>query len=96
MEDQLVLKSLEQQLKEFKYLFSNAPNDQIDETLKDRIKEWDEIPKAIQVLQMLDYAVMYSLASEFGISVLEMALKVSLENEGLTIHDLLNQAWWRD
>ena len=96
MEGSYVLKSLEQQLKEFKYLFSNAPNDQIDETLKDRIKEWNEIPKAIEILQMLDYAVMYSLASEFAISVLEMALKVSLENENLTINDLLPQAWWRD
>lgn len=96
MNDNYQLKTLEQQLKEFKGLFLLAPNDQIDETLKERIKEWEKIPKAIEILQILDYAVTHALASDFAISVFQIALKVALENEQKTIENLLPQAWWRD
>lgn len=96
MEDTYFLKSLEQQLKEFKMLFLTAPNEQVDDTLKDRIRDWNTVPKAIEVLQGLDYAVMYSLASEYSVSIFQIALKVALENEQVTIQDILPQAWWRD
>ncbi len=90
------MKPLDQQLKDFKMLFLCAPDDQIDDTLKDRIKEWGKVPEAIEVLQALDYAVNYSLASDFSVSVLEIALKLALENENKKIEDILPNAWWRD
>lgn len=90
------MKNLDQQLKDFKMLFLCAPNDQIDDTLKDRIKEWEKVPQAIEILQALDYAINYSLASDFSISVLDIALKLALENENKTIENILPQAWWRD
>ena len=90
------LKSLEKQLKEFKILFLNAPNDQIDDTLKERIREWGDVPKAIELFQALDYANMYSLGSDFAISVIDIAFKLAVENEKIDIETLLNQAWWRD
>lgn len=90
------LKSLEQQLKEFKILFLNAPNDQIDDTLKERIREWGDVPKAIELFQALDYATMYSLGSEFAISVIDVAFKLAMELEQVDIQTLLTQAWWRD
>lgn len=96
MSENYQLKSLEQQLKEFKGLFLSAPEDQIDDSLKERIKEWDKIPKAIEILQILDYASVHALASDFAISIFQIALKVALENEQITIQDLLPQAWWRD
>ncbi len=96
MNETYMLKSLEQQLKEFKMLFLTAPNEQIDDTLKDRVRDWGTVPQAIELLQVLDYAIMYSLASEFSVSILQIAFKVALENEQKTIQDLLPQAWWRD
>lgn len=90
------LKSFEQQLKEFKLLFLSAPNDQIDDTLKERIREWSDIPKAIEVLQVLDYASMYSLGTDFAISVMDVAFKLAMEHEQVDIQTLLTQAWWRD
>lgn len=91
-----VIKSFEQQLKEFKLLFITAPNEQIDDTLKERIKEWSDVPKAIEILQALDYASMYSLGSEFAISVMDVAFKLAVENEQADMTTLLQQAWWRD
>lgn len=90
------LKSIEQQLKEFKLLFLNAPNDQIDDTLKERIREFSDVPKAIELLQALDYASMYSLGSDFAISVIDVAFKLAMQHEQIDIETLLSQAWWRD
>lgn len=89
-------KSFEQQLKEFRLLFLSAPNDQIDDTLKERIREWSDTPKAIEILQVLDYASMYSLGSDFAISVMDVAFKLAMEHEQVDIQILLSQAWWRD
>lgn len=96
MEQSYVLKSLEQQLKEFKKLFLNAPNEQIDNTLKHHIKIWSKIPKAIEILHILDYAVRYAAASDFAVSIFEIALNVALENEQLKIQDVYLKAYWRD
>lgn len=90
------MKLLDEQLKDFKTLFICAPNEQIDDTLKDRIKEWGKVPQSIEILQVLDYAVSYSLASDFSVSVLDIALRLALENEQKTLNDILPQAWWRD
>lgn len=89
-------KSFEQQLKEFRLLFLSASNDQIDDTLKERIREWSDTPKAIEILQVLDYASMYSLGSDFAISVMDVAFKLAMEHEQVDIQILLSQAWWRD
>lgn len=90
------MKELNEQLKDFKRLFLCAPNEQIDTMLKDKIKLWEKIPTAIEILQVLDDAVNYSLASDFSVSILNMALTIALENEQKKIEDILPQAWWRD
>lgn len=90
------MKSIDQQLKDFKVLFLCAPNEQIDNTLKEKIKEWTKVPKSIEILKTLDYAVHYSLASKFSLETLEVALKLALDNENKKIEDILPNAWWRD
>ena len=48
---------INQELKELKQLMLEAPEGHIATVAMDTIKEWDETPKAIQVLKTLDMCV---------------------------------------
>ena len=91
-----VLKTYDQQLQNFRRLFRSAPTDQLDESLKERVIDWSDIPTAIEILNVLDYANIYSLASEYTISILEVALKMAILNENTTMEDVVAKATWRD
>ncbi len=76
-------------------LLLQAPDGHLDQSAIDSIKEWDEEPKAIQILKTLDMCVHSGLASGFVISVLEQLLNHACREENTTYPELIEKAVWR-
>jgi hypothetical protein len=72
-----------------------APEHELDASMKELISKWDEEPKAIQLLEVLDKCARYSLASGFTMQVLNTMLGRALEAEGIKYEELITQAHWR-
>ena len=83
----------EQTLKD---LLLEAPEGHIDKAALDTIKEWDEPPKAIQILKTLDMCVHSGLSNGFVISVLEQMLQHYAREEKKTYPELFEEATWRN
>ena len=66
----------------------------MEEAVEDLGADVKDLPP--EELQALDYASMYSLGSDFAISVIDVAFKLAMEHEQIDIETLLSQAWWRD
>lgn len=81
---------------ELKQLLLEAPEGHIAEPALDLIRNWDDEPKAIQVLETLDACVQGGLSSGFVIGVLEAVLNSAMEKEGTTYEELISQASWRN
>ena len=82
-------------LKELKQLLLEAPKGHIDDVALDSIREWDDEPKALQILRTLDLCVQAGLSSGFVIGVLESILEVTMSNENTTYEKLTEKAVWR-
>lgn len=76
-------------------LMLEAPEGQLDRSVLPLIEKWDDPPKAIQILEVLDECIHYSLASEFVVSTLQTMLDVTLIHEGITLDHIVAQAVWR-
>ena len=72
-----------------------APDSQLDAKMKPLIEAWDKPPKALQVLEVLDYCVNGSLASTFMMRILEMLLGAAIKREETTYEAVVSQASWR-
>ena len=72
-----------------------APDHWLDAKMKPYIQKWDKPPKALQVLEVLDYCVHGALASGMIVYVLELLLKNALEQEGTTYEAVVEKATWR-
>jgi hypothetical protein len=83
-------------MKELKELLLQAPDGHIDKSALSTIQEWDDQPKAIQVLKTLDICVHAGLASGFAIHVLETIMNQCLQLEGKTYEQILPEAVWRN
>lgn len=77
-----------------KYLLE-APDSQLDSRMKPYIEKWGNVPKAAQVLEVLDYIVNGSLASGFVVKLMEILLSVAIDQEGTTYEAVVAQATWR-
>ena len=88
MVDQLDTKTLKQ-------LLIEAPEGHLSKVAVDSIKEWDDEPKAIQILKTLDMCVNSGMSSGFVIGVLEQMLTYYSILEKTTIEDVIKQAHWR-
>jgi len=88
MVDQLDTKTLKQ-------LLIEAPEGHLSKVAVDSIKEWDDEPKAIQILKTLDMCVNSGMSSGFVIGVLEQMLTYYCILEKTTIEDVIKQAYWR-
>ena len=73
--------SLESQLKEFKSLFLSAPEEQLDDLMKKKIREWGKVPTVVDISELLERSKKNGMASGFAISIIQMALNVAVENE---------------
>lgn len=82
--------------KTLKQLLLEAPEGHLDQIAIDSIKEWDDEPKAIQILKTLDMCVHSGLSSGFVIGVLEQMLTYYSLVEKVSYEDLIKQADWRN
>ncbi len=78
-----------------KQVWQMAPNDEVDSTLQPLIALWDDEPTSIQLLEILDRAVNEVKASFFAISTLNVIYMLTLEAEGKTHEQVVEQASWR-
>lgn len=72
-----------------------APASQLDAKLKPLIEKWDNPPKAIQILEVLDLCINGGLASDFMVMTFQVIYKVTCEREGVTHDDMVKRATWR-
>lgn len=82
-------------MSDMKSLLLEAPDTQLDAQMKPLIEKWDEVPKAIQILEVLDQCIYGSLASGFTVSVLQTLYHQALQREKLKSEDVEAQASWR-
>lgn len=68
---------------------------QIDASMHPLLKKWDEPPKAIQVLEVLDQCIHGSLASGFVVTVLQAEYDQALVREATTHEVIVLGATWR-
>ena len=74
-----------------------APEDQLDPSMLPLIEKWDRpIPKAVQVLEVLDKCMFCSLCTDFVIGVFQTIYDNALENEKTTHAEIEKLAVWRD
>lgn len=65
-------------------LLINAPEDQLDQFVRDDIKAWGSDPTAFQILETLDKVVWASGATDFAVGVMNIILRSKIEEMGLT------------
>ena len=82
--------------KPLKDILLESPKGLIDKVALDTIHEWDEEPKAIQILKTLDMCVHSGLANGFVIHVLEQLLAKAAYDEKTTYEELIKEATWRN
>jgi hypothetical protein len=73
----------------------SAPDSQLDAQMKPLIRTWDNPPKAIQILEVLDYCIHGSLGSGFVVSLLQSLYDSACRNEGTTHDQVVLNAHWR-
>jgi hypothetical protein len=83
------------ELSDLKTLMLQAPNEQLDHSMFPLIEKWDDVPKAIQILEVLDNCIYYALASDFAVKALQIMLDYAMENEKTTLEQLEPLAVWR-
>ncbi len=81
---------------ELKQILLKAPDTQFDEKLKPYVQKWDDPPKAVQVLEVLDYVVNGGGASGLVVQVLQIELQRAIAEEGTTREAIVAQAIWRN
>ena len=78
-----------------KTLLLTAPDSQLDASMVELVKLWNDPPSALQVLEVLDLSIHGGLASKVVILSLEMAFEAALAREGMPIQELVQYATWR-
>lgn len=81
-----------------KELWLEAPDGQFADSLKWTINEWDEEPKAVQILKTLVWCVYCGGASTFAMKCLNLELDIAMKSEGTTMEELklLGALIWRN
>ena len=81
--------------KSIKELLLAAPGTQLDSCLFPIIEGWDDEPKAIQILEVLDKVIYASLGSGFTVALLQALYSEALKKEGKTSKEVEALAIWR-
>jgi hypothetical protein len=82
-------------MNELKRILLSAQYDQLAHSMFPLIKEWNDIPTALQILEVLDKCVHAGLASAAVINVLETLLENALAGEKKTLEEIVEHAHWR-
>lgn len=81
---------------DFKDQLLEAPDDQVDPSMKPLIEDWSNPPTALEILEVLDKMVKYGLASGFAVNILEKALHTTIAHEKTSYEALVTKAAWRN
>jgi hypothetical protein len=73
-----------------------APDTQIDASMKPLLRKWSDPPTPIQILEVLDRCIFSSLASGFVIQVLQLLYDGSCTANGTTHEEVVKEAYWRN
>jgi hypothetical protein len=73
-----------------------APPEHLHPSILCYIKKWSDVPKAIEVLQVLDLCIFSSLGSDFAIRLLQLVYDSALEIENIVHEEVLINAHWRN
>lgn len=82
-------------MREIVELLLAAPDGQLDESAKTMIRLWDDVPKAVQILKVLDISIYAALGSGIAITVMQVMYEHALKTEGITREDVVRLAYWR-
>lgn len=76
-------------------LLKTIPPMMVDAKMQAQILTWDDPPKALQVLEVLDKCISGALAADMVVQLLQGVYNDLLISEGITHEDLLPKAIWR-
>lgn len=79
-----------------KSLMLDAPEGMLDPNLKPLIEKWDDEPKAIQLLEVLDACIWGGAASGFVVKTLQALYDEAREKEGVSHEQVCEHAPWRN
>ena len=82
-------------MKEIVEQLKQAPEGQLDPSMKPLVEKWSDPPKAVEVLEVLDKCVHGSLASSFIMQLLQVVYDDALHTEGRKHFDVVKEATWR-
>lgn len=72
-----------------------APITQLDASMHPHIQKWEDPPKAIEILFVLDHCIHAALASGFVVTLLQLQYDIALKRENLKHEQLEPLAVWR-
>ena len=78
-----------------KEILLQAPDSQLDASMKPLVEKWSSPAKAIEILEVLDWCIHGSLASGLVVTLLQKLYDAALETEQVTHADMEKLATWR-
>lgn len=67
-----------------------------DEKAKTLIESWEDEPKSIQILEVLDKSIYFSWTGSLGVQCLQTAYECALKREGVSHDHNIDLAQWRE
>lgn len=78
-----------------KSLLLEAPDGHMSASVKTLIEKWDDEPKSLNVLELLDAIVLTGGGSAFLMGILQELLTRTLNKEGVSLEETITLATWR-
>lgn len=78
-----------------KEILLEAPDSQLDASMKPLVQKWSSPPKAIEILEVLDHVIFGALASGLVTTVLQNMYTEALIREKIGHDDVVKLATWR-
>ena len=67
----------------------------MDASMRPLVQKWDDPPKAIQILEVLDHCIHGALAAGAVLTLLRFGYQQALDREGTTHEAVVTLATWR-
>lgn len=80
---------------ELKATLLNAPDKELDASMKPLIEKWSNPPKPIELLEVIDKCIFGSLSSGFVLRILQVIYDVECANNNTTHEEVVKGATWR-
>jgi hypothetical protein len=82
-------------MSELSGILLTAPDHWLDHKMRPLIQKWEDPPKAIQILEVLDHCIHGALAAGAVVALLQVCYREALDREGTTHEAVLPLATWR-